>query len=224
MGINIKLLRALASQSNGKHPISKFVERDQTINELYQEARRSGMKESLMHQMRLNTVVSYVTILEVFLKGTVIWNAGLWNRDGIDKLMKENISMRDAFELIRTPNIKEEHIILQTQNFQNVNAIVYVFTTLLGRDFVKAMAETRKLYVQGFLTGTAPESWQSMLNECLETRHKIVHEGLQELTDEQVSTYANTVFGFGVSVDLLLMKEYDFEKYRELEQLVTGKN
>jgi hypothetical protein len=129
-----------------------------------------------------NFTVNSVTVIEVYLKDIVL-SYSKWDEKGYSKLLKEKITLSDAFELFNKERITREHIISHYYKFQNFASINSIFTDLLGTDFYKEIESfSCRLKIIGAETTLIDEcpNWRKSLNKLYEVRNRFVHDGVIE--------------------------------------------
>jgi hypothetical protein len=126
--------------------------------------------------VKSNYITNVITEFEVFLKSLV--KMRIWpNEDGYNKLLNEaRLNMNEAYHLLRNEKITREFIISSYYSFQNLSSMNYVFSQLIGKDFLDAIDsytpsdETKPLIA-------SQTTWRSRIEVLFRARNEIVHEG-----------------------------------------------
>lgn len=139
-----------------------------------------------------NFLVNVVTALELFFKETISANS-FWVEDGYFKLLKDRISLSEAYDLFTKENISREYIIANYHSLQNFGNINYVMSALIGKDFYNEIetfivygdmgeVEPGTVFPEDFqnllcLPMTYPE-WKTTISDVYVKRNKFVHDGI----------------------------------------------
>ena len=155
-----------------------------------------------------NFLVNVVTALELFFKQTITANS-FWAEEGYSKLLKDKLSLSEAYDLFTKENISREYIIAHYHSLQNFGNINYVMSSLIGKDFYNEIqnfvvygdmgeVEPGTVFPDDFenllhLPRTYPE-WKTTIANVYENRNKFVHDGvICELNYEQVKHIRDVV-------------------------------
>ena len=143
-------------------------------------------RPKLSIKTKQNLLINTVTALEVFFKDLIIEFKGKWNDQGLDKLLTGNsIPLNLAFNLFRGKTLKKEHLIVHYFSFQSLHTCDNVFSNLLGTTkFLEDLGD--------FEYGVVPDNnvskmnaeykdWKKELVSLFELRHRIIHEGSNEI-------------------------------------------
>jgi len=144
--------------------------------------------KSSMNEKRLatsNLIVNHVTGIEAFFRNVVVHNKA-WSGNGIEALMREKISISDAYSLIQKGNVRLEHVIAETFSFNELSQIGTVMKALTGctKDFwveveeheVDTLDAGHGLVTINFLD--MHPDWRKETLEMYKERNRYVHEGV----------------------------------------------
>lgn len=138
----------------------------------------------LKTESRKNLLINSVTSVEVFIKESIKGKHVYFPEEGQKELLKEKISLWEAYELFRNTNIRTVDIIADYYSFQNLDSIQYVLSTLTGKDFYQSMNNIELDLVNNSkyfkretlnLKNDYP-NWQKNLRELFDIRHESVHD------------------------------------------------
>ena len=168
------------STRNSEEHLSKYLE---LAIQVQQEIEESSKDDKIKSQARKNLVINFVTALEVYFRDIIIEFAGKWDADGFTFLLKEKISLNEAFDLFSNAKVSKEMIIAKFSSFQNLESINFVYGNLLAtKDFVGdldrfAREIEKPLFEGGSLFSLKDiQEWRTLLSALLSSRHKFVHE------------------------------------------------
>ncbi|MBT1710298.1 hypothetical protein KK062_18775 [Fulvivirgaceae bacterium PWU5] len=142
----------------------------------------------LQNAARRNAVVNMVSSLEVYFRDLIVARTGDWEMDGFSELLKDKMSLNDAYDYFKGTTVTKEALVANHYSFQSIESIAFVFDRLTGCDFLKCIDNAE--YVDfvgdspiGYCTfrGHFPE-WRKLLADVFNTRHKIVHEAKLDYT------------------------------------------
>lgn len=139
---------------------------------------------ALKHQARKNLIVNVVSGLENFFRDLVIQYEGHWSHEGLNSLLKEKITLGEAYDLFKDTAISKEILVAKSSSFQNIESINYVYTTLTGvKDFYSTLEHFAEIVERAksckdffLITIKATPGWRVDLHKLFQLRHKIVHE------------------------------------------------
>lgn len=141
-----------------------------------------------------NFLSNMVTALEVYFKKVIV-NGNNWNELAFDDLLREKISLSEAYKLFNKEKISREFLISHTYSFQNLDTINKTFSALCGEDFIRKVETTETKFFDlngegGFsqLILVHPDWWKSV-SEIINLRNMFVHEGYTKVKLEQVLDY-----------------------------------
>ncbi len=184
---------------------NNFLERLRLIQDVHSKMISLETEDRIANEVRRGCVVSIVTALEVFYKDIIIQRRGYWDKEGIDFLMKESISLKDAFRIARIDGITEEHVIAMSHNFQNFSIVVLVFSKLLGSDLIKGL--------QSWVKENSTEYFYNMprfhttMEALLTTRHEIIHEGRTAVEEDDYFRFLEVAGRFAATLeDFIIIK------------------
>lgn len=156
-----------------------------------------------------NFLVNCVTAIEIHLKDVILQNSN-WNELGFSDLLKEKISLNDAFEIFNKEKVTREYIIAHSISFQNIESINKVFSSLLKADFLKEVEnfkvtpdeeEPSSEEKEMSLLERMPD-WRKKMASLYELRNAFVHEGkMKKLTHSEISQYVRVCIFFIHRVD-----------------------
>lgn len=137
-------------------------------------------------QARKNLIINLVTCLEVLLKEIIQENKGNWNQEGLNSLLKEKISLTDAFELFKSYRPDKEDLISMSTSFQNIQTIDAIFGKLTNRNFLHEVGQYTYVFTQeqkqlfarneDLVFNRDIPSWKNILKQLYDYRHTFVHE------------------------------------------------
>lgn len=182
---------------------NRFIDRVNVISDLYTKVNKPDFGNELIDEVRAGCVVSLVTALEVYYKDFIIQKRGEWDKEGIDFLMKETVTLKDAFRLARIEGITEEHVIAMSHNFQNFSVVVLVFSKLLGEDIIKGLHALVKDNPNN-LFSNMPKVVTTM-ELLLTVRHEIIHEGRIEVDEKDFNQFLEVAARFGHNLKDLII-------------------
>jgi hypothetical protein len=134
---------------------------------------------SVMLRGKKNYIINVVTALEIYLKDMIEEFSGSWNNAGFDKLLKEKITLNEAYDWFKDTSATKEKIVARFASFQNISTINNTFSCLFGvNDFLSdldAFTRNQGGQLQLFSLKSYPD-WKKQLRDMLVLRNKIVHE------------------------------------------------
>lgn len=127
-----------------------------------------------------------VTCLEVLLKEIIVENKGNWNIDGLDSLLREKVTLLEAFDLFKNYRPAKEDLLSFSASFQNLQSIEAVFDKLTRRNFLHEVGEysyeftdeQKQLFAKSdtLVFNRDIPGWKKLLMQIYEDRHTFVHE------------------------------------------------
>jgi hypothetical protein len=154
-------------------------------------------REELKNAARKNALINMVSALEVYFRDLIVERNGCWAIGGFADLLKEKMSLNDAYDCFKDTTVTKEALVAHYYSFQNIESIANIFGCLASCDFLKCIDDAEYLAFAGDCPighydfhHSFPE-WKKLLVVIFNTRHRIVHEAnLDEiLTDEDWCSY-----------------------------------
>lgn len=177
----IKTFRRLKAAS-----LYRFID---SVTECYEVARLIDLhsrSKAVKNQAKKNFIINMVSCLEVLLKEIIVENRGNWNRDGLDSLLKEKITLLDAFDLFKDYRPAKEDLLSISASFQNLQSIETVFDKLTKKNFLYEVGqysyeftdEQKRLFAKSdtLVFNRDIPGWKKLLMQIYEHRHTFVHE------------------------------------------------
>ncbi|PKH50941.1 hypothetical protein CXF68_09705 [Tenacibaculum sp. Bg11-29] len=125
------------------YSLNNFINKLNLSRDLNREIENNIKDNKLKVQSRENLIINSVTALEVFIKDSIKGDLYYFAPEKQKNLLKEKISLYEAYELFRKTKIETEDIIAGYYNFQNLDSISYVLGVLTGRDFFKCINDIK---------------------------------------------------------------------------------
>jgi len=143
-----------------------------------------------------NLIVNQVTAIEVYFRNIIIYNSR-WSSQGIEALMKEKITLADAYNLLKKGNVRLENIIAETFPFNDLTKIGSTMQALTccSKDFwievqeheVDTLDSDRGVVTLNFVD-LYPD-WRKDLESMYVERNRYIHEGI--LSKQNVNSTIN---------------------------------
>ncbi|MEJ1241881.1 HEPN domain-containing protein [Chryseolinea sp. T2] len=152
-----------------------------------------------------NAMVASVSAIEVFFKDLITENVDGWSSAGYDELLKDKITLYEAYHLFKHENLSRESIIAEHYNFSTIENIAATMDTLTGGGFYKKMMDTKV----GNKGETFENTFLAGLRELYDLRNRIVHEhnkGIEISYEQALSLPTNAL------IFLLRVSAYIIEK------------
>jgi len=191
----IKYLESI-KLTNGKNLSGITVFRQYLLNDylIHKEFKRN---KKLRQHIRRMAVVHSVSLLEVHLRNFIVSNKKHWTESGINELLKDKITLSEAFELFKHPDLKQlekVHLIAHSSSFQSVGGVDTILSTLYGfpnnKGFLKDFEIRQNRTDDNWLYGV---NIIKTFYSLFEIRNKIVHECNEDDIDEY-NFYELTMF------------------------------
>lgn len=172
-------------QSGKKFPkdsdkLLKYLGHAITLSNLVEQ---TDWEEPVKTQAYRNCVINLVSAFEAYLKDLVIYRSGKWNNVGLNALLKESISLGEAYDLFNGPSVSKEVVIARFSSFQNIETINHVFSKLTGTtDFLgeidRFANDTRAASPKGLFLFFIDknDSWRGDVMRLFALRNEFVHE------------------------------------------------
>lgn len=160
-------------------------------------------------------VISDITAFEIFFKDTFYAIFKLCKNDRelmikCCKLIDNKFSMEDLVK-IKIDNYDIPEILLQYQNFQNLNNIEKVFSTIMGKKFFDGLNDREfQSGEPNTISFKLPKNWYSDLEKYLELRHSLIHDfdPKLKLKKEVIDNYHANLLLFIVAADEYIHKDF----------------
>jgi hypothetical protein len=207
---NAELYSMIAKQrSNRKNrdarPFNSFIEKWRRYEQLLQAVEKSIKSKNCLNEA-----------FEVYFNdiSTVIFKLCKTERDLLNKFNKmSDYKKFDISDLvmIRYENYEIHEIVLEGQNFQNLDVINKVFSTILGKNFFNGF-KNRKFKTQGpdKIPFEIPNDWYPTIKRYLDLRHTLVHDYDPKLflNKQDVRALHLNIMIFIIATDVYLHDDY----------------
>ncbi len=209
--IRIKF-RKIGDRKSVIRPFSTFAEFIERANRLAKDAIEKTEKDrgkfSVSSVAAHNFVVNCVTGLEVYLRQIILGNKH-WDDKGLNSLLKEKLTLGEAYNLFNNEKLTREYIIAHYYSFQNLEAIYEIFSKLTGTDFFVAVEKFKPTHNGlGTLVEEIPD-WRKQFALMFSVRNNFVHEGtLTTLEDSDIDNLYILVVMFVIILDDWLEIKY----------------
>ncbi len=159
---------------------------------------------------RNNFIVNVTSTIETYFKGVVI-NGRNFKQEGYENLLKEKITLNEAYDLFKRVNVTRQYIVSHFYSFQNLESIEKVFSNLTGKRFLD---EIEKVVInrnkKTALLKTHP-NWRNTLTEIFTIRNRFIHEGLYDDVElVKIKEY------FSITVSMIIATEEYLKKSKHL--------
>jgi hypothetical protein len=145
---------------------------------------RDTKTKIILHEALSHYVISDITAMEVYFKDIflAIFKYRKGSRDLLEKCHKAKL-FDDKFDFEQMIKIEYEnytlpYIVLQYQNFQDIDKINTVFTAIVGKDFFKLCSEYKGEFEPEIKTSNPflNRNWKNQLEKYVKLRHDLIHD------------------------------------------------
>lgn len=156
-----------------------------------------------------NFIVNCISALEMYFKNIILQNAR-WHNPGLTSLLKEKITLGEAYEMFGQEKISREYIVSHYFSLQNFESISAIFSKLTDADFFKEV-ENFKVDWSGQFSTLLEEfpDWRSDIIKLYDVRNKYVHDNLIErLSKRDIPVIFDLVYSFQIYIEDWLESKY----------------
>lgn len=147
-----------------------------------------GRRENIISQSAKNLIINIVTATEVFLRDLVKTicdkHVNFLGPNGLDELLKEKISLRNAYILFRDKEVTSGDLIASAFLFESIVDINDILSKLIGKNFLNEIeklefdlddAESQILKVKKLCLERDFPKWREIISKIFRVRHDSIH-------------------------------------------------
>ena len=156
-----------------------------------------------------NFIVNCVSALETYFKNTILQNAR-WYNPGLTSLLKEKITLGEAYEMFGQEKISREYIVSHYISLQNFESISAIFSKLTNTDFFKEV-ESFKVDWDGQMLTLLEElpDWRSEIIQLYDVRNRYVHDNvIERLSKRDIPIIFDRVYAFQIYIEEWVESKY----------------
>lgn len=169
-----------------------------------------------------NFIVNCVSALEMYFKNTILQNAR-WHNPGLTSLLKEKITLGEAYEMFGQEKISREYIVSHYFSLQNFESISGIFSKLTNSDFFKEV-ENFKVDWNGKTLTLLEEfpDWRSEIIQLYDVRNRYVHDNvIERLSKRDIPVIFDLVYSFQIYIEDWLENRYSLIQQYEARLMKT---
>ena len=141
----IEKLKSFQSKTLNCPALVEAIKRKRDAIELYEFVSLNAPNDFIKHEARKNCLVTLASSLEVFFKEIVMDFRDKWSPNSFSDLLKEKISLNDAFTLFKEVEIRGKRSLLTIIHFKKT--ISFVFDKLSGKNFLSEVGQFGALQI-----------------------------------------------------------------------------
>jgi hypothetical protein len=185
------------TNKEGKNALEFLVARTVIAMETRSAAiQNTNVKPSVKNQAAKNQLVNMVSALEVYLKDVVMEKEDKWREEGLNNLLKEKITLHEAYDHFRNIALSKAAIISKFLSFNSIDSIDHVFSQLFTDKFLDQLekfeheryAKKKKENpdsIHMLFSIVNDSDWRKHLVNLFAIRNRVVHEfDLDEILNE----------------------------------------
>ncbi len=167
-------------------PLDIFYEKTRRALSLLDLVEKSRVSRDLKLEARKNFIINCITALEVFLKDMVLVIIDMQTENnhranGIKLLLKEKITLEEAYKLFYKKDVSIGIIIISKYSFHNLETIDQILSVITKENFLEKLGKFKvrddKEKIKFILDKKySNKNWRNILAEFLNLRHQYVHQ------------------------------------------------
>jgi len=201
-----------AKKSRDLRPLRAFVDLYEANNSAMEEIHKLTVSNSTKEALLKSNIINLVTAIEVYYRDML---------DAIFRLCKVS-SYESSLRKIHDKNYKIDSIlnlynkkihplelIVDAQNFQNLETIDKVFSIILKKSFLKSILQIEwKFDLEDKNSSSISDQEIKIVKKVFEERHQLIHNPNMKysITKDEIEDKVNAVFGLIMASDLVFIQ------------------
>lgn len=201
-----------AKKSREAKPLSAFLDLFNATNSALEEVSELGASNATKEALLKDHIINTVTAVEVYYRDMLdsvfrLCKPPSFN-DNLKKLHDKSYKIDDLIELY-VNRVHPLELVVSSLNFQSMQSIEKVFSTLIGKPFFKQAKQMKwRLKEKPENEFEITHENINALQEIFEVRHQLIHNPGKHFTlsEEIVMDKINSILGVIMASDLVLIR------------------